>query len=182
MANKKITMLSWLIGGVIVLAAAGFTLKSLSASSGERIYSAKFVCGTMSSKMSNYPFPPFGGAVSPGKFTSSINIHNISKEKIKIEKIALLAPREPSYGSASSSVIMELPAMTATAADCQDIYSILGYASSTTAYVEGFLDVRAKSDVSVTAVYTGQSLKADGTPLELSTMNVEQILPHLVGP
>ncbi len=87
----------------------------------------------------------------------------------------MLAPREPDSRPASTTITMILPGRNATAADCPDIYLNMGVHASSTVYMEGFLDIISKTELYVTAVYTGQNLGPDGTPSQLSTMDVEHI-------
>ena len=178
MANKrkKFAWVPWALGGVVVLGVlAGLNAKSLSVSDGQRVYPVKFTCGIMYQKNAFYQTRPFGGALNPGRYTTSINIQNPSKEAVKITKAVLLAPREPDSGTASTTVVLNLPGRSATSADCPDIYSIISMPTSTQTYIEGFLDVVSKNDLYVSAIYTGQNLKSDGTLQDMSTMDVERI-------
>lgn len=138
------------------------------------VYPVKFVCGVASSTTTILN-PDFRWTASPGRYYTSINIQNPSATSTKLSKAIMLAPREPDSRPASTTITMILPGRNATAADCPDIYLNMGVHASSTVYMEGFLDIISKTELYVTAVYTGQNLGPDGTPSQLSTMDVEHI-------
>lgn len=93
------------------------------------VYSAKFVCGQT------------GGspAIVPGKYATSVNIHNPQFQTINFHKKAVIAKPERAAvkGEISNVVPESLDSDQAMAMDCKDIRSL--YTPSVTGFIEGFL-------------------------------------------
>lgn len=109
-------------------------------------YAAKFVCGRNNQDRVR---------VTPGMYTTAINIFNPSDEPIAFrKKIALTyPPKEQRPGKVSDSISHVLPPHHALAVDCEEIprefFGPLG-----TPYSKGFLVIESRGSLDVTAVYT----------------------------
>jgi hypothetical protein len=130
------------------------------------VYSVKFVCGKAASKEF---------IVSPGFYTTEINILNFSNEK-EAEILKRFIPvvlknraiaREPKFGKPLSEEKMKLPPNCATMDDCLKISRKLDTDDSLKI---GFLKIESNVELAVTAVYTVM-----GSDTRMVSIDVEEI-------
>ena len=133
------------------------------------IYNVKFVCGKAATKEF---------IVSPGIYTTEINILNFSPEKeadilkffipVVIQNKALA--REPKYERPRGEEKIKLPPNCATMDDCLKISRKLDTDDSLKI---GFLKIQSTIELAVTAVYTVMAIDSRSVSID-----VEQIQAH----
>lgn len=116
------------------------------------IYNVKFICGIARSKEF---------IVSPGLYTTEINILNFDNERTaKISKLFIpvvledrAIAREPKTQRPLAKELLNLPPNAATMDDCVKITKMLKAAAGGALKI-GFLKIESSLELTVTAVYT----------------------------
>ena len=140
-------------------------------------YSAKVVCGTQPD--------PEDGRLAPGRYATTVNIHNPGATPALIHKKLALAypPAEQTPGRIVEIGEDDLGYDQAVKTDCADIGrnalsdTTLGDAT----YYEGFVVIESTERLDVTAVYSTAGLDRNGTVATHSSIDVEQIAERGLG-
>lgn len=115
------------------------------------VYSVKFLCGLQVNPSGgpNTP-PPLEPPVKPGNYATSVNIHNFRVfENVIFNKVVL------SGGAISPFIGLVLGPNKAIAIDCTQIAKMLP--PPLPSFIEGFVEIGSRRQLSVTAVYTSQT-------------------------
>ncbi len=123
-------------------------------------YAVKFVCGDATPTLS----------VIPGLYATSINIYNPNDRDVELNKnIALTFPSEALVAGAVSDIMVDtLPAKSALQVDCGEIPSAFTFMSGAPnpLYTEGFLVIRSRGRLNVSAVYTSKDTTGTSVDVE----------------
>lgn len=134
-------------------------------------YPAKIVCGMQPD--------PEDGRLTPGRYATTVNIHNPGATPALVNKTLALAypPVEQTPGQIVEIGEDDLGYNQAVKTDCDDIRlnalseTTLGVAS----YYEGFVVIESTERLDVTAVYSTAALDSSGSVGPHSSIDVEQI-------
>ncbi|MCG8454723.1 MAG: hypothetical protein MI919_00470 [Holophagales bacterium] len=133
-------------------------------------YSVKVLCGVQPD--------PDDRRLTPGAYSTLINIHNPNYREVEFfKKLALAFPpggQEPGalYPIASDQLLYD----QALAVDCPDLEErVLLPQGIETDYIDGFVVIQSEHSLDVTAVYTTATLDEGGQPSSHSSIDVEQI-------
>ncbi|MCK8464069.1 peptidoglycan DD-metalloendopeptidase family protein [Aliiroseovarius sp. S1339] len=140
-------------------------------------YSAKVVCGTQTDADD--------GRLTPGRYATTVNIHNPGATPALIHKKLALAypPAEQTPGQILEIGEDDLGYDQAVKTDCADIdrnalsETTLGGAT----YYEGFVVVESTERLDVTVVYSTAALDNSGNVASQSSIDVEQITERGLG-
>jgi hypothetical protein len=138
------------------------------------VYPVKFICGVQQECSCEC------ATVQPGEYATEISIHNYSLKEITIMKrfVPLVlagapAGREPLVAKPRAEDKITLPPQTAAMDDCCRIAELLfgGQAPMPIPLTIGILEITARADVAVTAVYTASGLKSGGVSIAVEQIN-----------
>ena len=128
---------------------------------GTKVYSAKFLCGTI-------PGPgQFGSPLVPGTYLTAINILNPNPGPVDLFKKAVeTLPQSvlPQVGPVSGvDEVRDLPSDAGFEVDCDDILSLFAGANTVLLpadpLVKGFVVIESQADLDVVAVYTAKNVE-----------------------
>lgn len=152
-------------------------------------YAAKFVCGTQEDAHDL--------KLVRGVYATAINIRNPSRETVEIEKSLALTfpPDEQKPGEIKPISVDQLGPGEALAVDCIDIKVQVFPYGFPRPYIKGFIVIRSKHSLDVSAVYTATGLQAKGCcydeccdvkccgtrPTPHTSMDVEQVPERTIG-
>lgn len=135
------------------------------------IYNVKFVCGIAKSEEF---------IVSPGLYTTEINILNFDRERTT-EVLKLFIPvvinnkaiaREPKTGRALAKELIRLAPNSATMDDCLKITKMLKAGSGLKI---GFLKIESTLELAVTAVYTVMDINSKSVSIDVEQIQGKEI-------
>jgi hypothetical protein len=127
-------------------------------------YAAKYVCGTPTGATVS------AGVVAPGKYFTSVNVHNPGNEPVAFLKLFDIAlPNEQQGGRISEPVKATLKPQEAFEIECADILKHL----DAIGFAKGFVTLESPSVLDVVAVYTASASTSGG----ISAMFMERV-PH----
>lgn len=139
-------------------------------------YTAKLVCGLQKD--------PENMRLARGFYATAINIHNPQEENVSFSKKLALTfpPDEQKPGEVRPIAKDELGPDEALEVDCIDIQRRL-YADGfpPPGYIKGFVVIRSRQSLDVTAVYTAAGLDRAGRGVEHSSIDVEQVHERRIG-
>ena len=132
-------------------------------------YSAKIVCGLQKD--------PEDLRLTPGLYATTVNIHNPSSSKVTFTKTLALTypPKEQKPGEVQHIAEDTLRPNQALAADCMDIKRRVFNGTFPESYIEGFVLIKSKHSLDVTAVYSTASIDREGNFVEQQSIDIEQI-------
>jgi hypothetical protein len=118
-------------------------------------YAAKYVCGIATGAT------VAAGIVAPGKYFTSINVHNPNNVTTEFQKTFDIAlPNEDPEGKRSTEpVTAQLPPNGAFEIECADILKHLAVSQP---FVKGFVTLRSPAALDVVAVYTAAASPSGG--------------------
>ncbi len=151
-----------------------------------RVYSAKFLCGTIPHDLSNPQLPPVGSPLVPGTYLTGVNIHNPYHTNTQFRKKALIAnPQGKLPGLVGIPVSEVLGPNGGLEVDCQNIKDLL-FGGGTVfvpsePFFTGFVVVTAPPtrELDVTGVYT---LKNVVMPYHYLTISHDTTFSGPIGP
>jgi len=128
------------------------------------LYSVKFLCGLQSVQSSQFK-PPAEPQVKPGNYATSINVHNFHSSVACLAKKAAIAGPESVdiTGQISAFRGFNLGPDAAFEIDCSDIVSLFPVGTGLPSFIEGFVEIQSRTQLSVTAVYTSQTCNTSST-------------------
>jgi|HubBroStandDraft_6_1064221.scaffolds.fasta_scaffold810038_2 hypothetical protein len=111
------------------------------------LYAAKYVCGDPTGPVVT------AGVVAPGRYFTSINVHNPNAQAIEFQKkFDIALPNENPDGKISAVVNASLKPDAAFEIECADILGHLDMKLPT--FAKGFVMLRSAQPLDVVAVYT----------------------------
>lgn len=132
-------------------------------------YSAKFLCGTIQAVKG---FPQFAdtsrdtaAVLVPGTYLTSVNVQNPDTSTVLLLKRAVETKRETAgRGQVGKFMRDTLTADQGLYVDCSEILRLLGDQQTLRDhFVEGFVVIRSKSELRVTAVYSFERVQETGS-------------------
>ncbi len=140
-------------------------------------YSAKVVCGSQPD--------PENGRLVPGRYATTVNIHNPGgNEALVFKKLALaFPPVEQRPGRIHEIGEDTLGYDQAVKTDCADLElnALGGAPPEGETYYEGWVVVQSTEQLDVTAVYSAATLGPEGNVTGAHSIDVEQISEHGLG-
>ncbi len=127
------------------------------------LYSVKFLCGLQSTPANQFK-PPVEPPVKPGNYATSVNVHNFRSVAVCLAKKAAIANSEgQTVLPASAFKSVTLPGDGAFEIDCADIVSFFPAGAGLPPFIEGFVEIQSRNQLSVTGVYTSQTCNPSPT-------------------
>jgi hypothetical protein len=128
------------------------------------LYSVKFLCGLQSIQSTQFK-PPAEPAVKPGNYATSINVHNYHATNACLAKKAAIAGPESVdvRGQVSPFRGFTLGPDDAFEIDCADIVSLFPVGTALPSFIEGFVEIQSRTQLSVTGVYSTQTCNTSPT-------------------
>lgn len=139
-------------------------------------YAAKLVCGLQRD--------PKGMRLVRGFYGTAINIHNPGDESVTFRKKLALTfpPKEQKPGKVIPIARHKLGPDEALEVDCEDVLWEVFNGRFPTSYIKGFVVVQSSARLDVTAVYTTAGLDRQGKVTSVTSIDVERIRGHKMGP
>lgn len=158
--SSALKLLSAILGCTMLLALASEARSQAT----KYEYAAKYVCGTPTGATVS------AGVVAPGKYFTSINVHNPNDEAVTFLKLFDIAlPNEQQGGRISEPVKATLKPQEAFEIECADILKHLDAGG----FAKGFVTLESPSVLDVVAVYTAAASTSGG----IAAMFMERV-PH----
>lgn len=128
------------------------------------LYSVKFLCGLQSVQSTQFK-PPVEPEVKPGNYATSINVHNFLPLTACLAKKAVIAGPESQDVTSQISPFrgFKLVPDGAFEVDCSDIVSLFPAGVALPPFIEGFVEIQSRTQLSVTGVYTTQTCNTSPT-------------------
>lgn len=181
MKRAIVSMISLLVGGILLPASTGFLFKDAHAETAKQAetiktqfqYSAMVVCSLLT--------PHNDGRLAEGTYRTVINIHNPTNRNVTFaNKVALTRSLGASPGEFSITPFkkVKLNPDGAVQLNCGNVAGFFCPIDGTCidfAFLEGFLVIKSPVKLDVVAVYTARP--TDG---EVATMEVENIHPRKI--
>lgn len=132
-------------------------------------YAAKVVCGLQRD--------PSNTRLAQGFYATAVNIRNPNPDAVEFSKSLALTfpPEEQSGGEVTEISTDELDRGQALEADCMDLERELFPEGLPEGLIKGYLVIRSKVSLDVTAVYTSAALDQEGRAGAHSSIDVEHV-------
>jgi hypothetical protein len=130
-------------------------------------YAVKVLCGPSERREgSTKSGAGSDGRVAPGRYFTTVNIHNPSERPVTARfKVAVALPGKP--GPISRFVNFRLGSDAAISIDCTQLLDRLGVTSG---FTDGFIVIESEAELDVVAVYT-----AAGATGKVETLKTERV-------
>ncbi len=127
------------------------------------VYSAKFVCGTISDSITVSPLESSGQPLAPGTYFTAINIHNPNEDVAEFARKAVVTNSQGPVSARIGRLSLDtLGPNEGIEYDCSEISGLLEL-DSLPEFLKGFVVIRISphTELDVTAVYTLRTVISD---------------------
>jgi hypothetical protein len=126
---------------------------------GQFVYAVKFLCGTIPHNPADPQEALPGFPLAPGTYRTAINIHNPNTVRVQFTKLALITnPQGKPRGKVGKAVAETLRVEQGLEVDCENIYELLASSPTAAPFIKGFVVIKSRRQLDVTAVYTMKNI------------------------